>query len=85
MHRETFIAKLTEIQESVGQLLSQLQSSEHDAFAAHFYRSRREFRSACQRAGESGKQIERCLISTFQVAESMGFKGQWEELLRVGE
>ena len=34
-----------------------------------------------------GKQIERCVISTFQVAESMGFKGdfrQWEHLLRVG-
>ncbi len=29
----------------------------------------------------SGKQIERCVISTFQIAESMGFKGefrQWE-------
>jgi hypothetical protein len=34
------------------------------------------------------KQIERCLISTFQVAESMGFKGdirQWQELLRIGD
>jgi hypothetical protein len=39
-------------------------------------------------AGKSGKQIERCVISTFQIAESMGFKGefrQWEELLRVGD
>ena len=29
-----------------------------------------------------------CLISTFRVAESMGFKGdfrQWEELLRIGD
>ena len=35
-----------------------------------------------------GKQIERCSIASFQVAESMGFKGefrQWEDLLRVGE
>jgi len=34
-----------------------------------------------------GKQIERCVISTFQIAESMGFKGefrQWEDLLRLG-
>jgi hypothetical protein len=23
----------------------------------------------------AGKQIERCVISTFQIAESMGFKG----------
>ena len=37
---------------------------------------------------KSGKPIERCLISTFRVAESMGFKGdyrQWEELLRIGD
>jgi hypothetical protein len=88
MHRETFIAKLTEIQQNVDFLLSQLQASEHDGFAAHLCRSRREYRSACQRAGKSGKQIERCVISNFQVAESMGFKGdfrQWEDLLRVGD
>ena len=88
MHRETFITKLTEIQENAGQLLSQLQASEHDKFAAHLYRSRREYRSACQRAGKGGKQIERCVISSFQIAESMGFKGdfrQWQELLRIGD
>jgi len=88
MHRETFIEKLTEIQQNVEQLLTQLQSSEHDKFAAHLYRSRREYRSACDRSGKSGKQIERCVISTFQVAGSMGFKGdfrQWQELLRVGD
>ena len=59
MHRETFIAKLTEIQENAGQLLSQLQASEHDKFAAHLYRARREYRSDCDHAGKSGKQIER--------------------------
>lgn len=88
MHRETFIEKLTEIQQNVEQLVTQLQASEHDRFAAHLYRSRREYRSACERAGKSGKQIERCVISSFQVAESMGFKGdfrQWEDLLRVGD
>jgi hypothetical protein len=84
MNRTAFI----EIQRTVEQLLAQLQSSEHDAFAAHLYRSHREYRSACQRAGKSGKPIERCVISTFQVAESMGFKGdfrQWEHLLRIGD
>jgi hypothetical protein len=30
MHRETFIAKLTEIQQTVEQLLAQLQASEQD-------------------------------------------------------
>ena len=33
--REKLIAKLTEIQQSAGQLLAQLEASEHDAFAAH--------------------------------------------------
>ena len=88
MHRETFIAKLTEIQQNAKHLLTQLQSTEHDAFAAHLYRSRKEYRSACERAGKGGKQIERCVISTFQVAESMGFKGdfrQWQELLQIAD
>jgi hypothetical protein len=88
MHRETFIAKLTDVQQTVEQLLTELQASEHDKFAAHLYRSRREYRSACERAAKGGKQIERCVISTFQVAESMGFKGdfrQWEHLLRIGD
>ena len=88
MNRTAFIEKLTEIQQTVEQLLTQLQTSEQDAFAAHLYRSRREYRSACDHAGKGGKQIERCLISTFKVAERMGFKGdyrQWEHLLRVGD
>jgi hypothetical protein len=49
MHRETFIAKLTDVQQTVEQLLAELQASEHDQFAAHLYRSRREYRSACER------------------------------------
>ena len=43
-------------------LLAQLQASEHDKLAAHLYRSRWEYRLVCQRAGKSGKQIERCVI-----------------------
>ena len=86
MNRATFIEKLTEIQRTVEGLIAQLQASEHDAFAAHLYQARREFRSACERAGKSGKAIERCVIATFRIAESMGFKGdfrQWEHLLRI--
>ena len=37
MHRETFVAKLSEIQQNVEYLLAQLQASEHDAFAAHLF------------------------------------------------
>jgi hypothetical protein len=75
MHRETFITKLAEIQENAGQLLSQLQASEHYKFAAHLYRARRKYRSACDSSGKSGKQIERCLISTFKVAIATQSKG----------
>ena len=42
MNRATFIEKLTEIQQNVEQLLTQLRASEQDRFAAHLYRSRRE-------------------------------------------
>jgi hypothetical protein len=59
VNRETFIEKLTDVRQTVERLLAQLEASEHDKFAAHLYRSRREYRSACERAGKSGKQIER--------------------------
>jgi hypothetical protein len=54
----------------------------------HRYQSRREYRRTCETAGKSGKQIQSCVIATFRIAESMGFKGefrQWEDLLRVGD
>jgi hypothetical protein len=63
-------------------------ANENDKFGDHLYRSRGEYRSVCERAGKSGKPIERCVVSTFQVAESLGFKGdfrQWQELLRIGD
>jgi hypothetical protein len=47
-----------------------------------------QYRRTCETAGKSGKPIERCIISTFQVAESKGFKGefrQWEDLVRIGD
>jgi hypothetical protein len=56
MHRETFIARLTESRQNVEQVRAQ--ANEHDKFAPHLYRSRREFRSARERAGKSGKPIE---------------------------
>jgi len=61
--------------------------TERDRFAAHLYQSRREYRVASETAGKSGKRIERCVISTFQIAETLGFRGdfrQWEHLLQIG-
>ena len=56
MHRESFIAKLTEIQRTVEQLLTQLQASDHDKFAAHLYRSRREANRALPHLGVSSRR-----------------------------
>jgi hypothetical protein len=88
MNRAVFIEQLRATQQTVEKLLVLLESSEQDRFASHLYRSRQEYRLVCQRAGKGGKPIERCLISTFKIAESMGFKGefrQWEHLLRIGD
>jgi hypothetical protein len=74
--------------EQARETLLQSAPVERDRFVSHLYQSRREYRLVCETAGKSGKQIERCVIASFQVAESLGFKGefrQWEHLLRVGE
>jgi hypothetical protein len=60
---------------------------ERDRFVSHLYQSQREYGRTCETVGKSGKEIERCVISSFQIAESMGFKGefrQWEHL-RIGD
>src|SRR6266850_1534633 len=41
-----------------------------DRFVSHLYQSRRDQRRTRETAGKSGKQIERCAISAFQVVES---------------
>ena len=90
VNRTAPIDQIQQARETLEKLLSLLQSApvERDRFVSHFYQSRRAYRRACETAGKSGKQIERCLISTFQVAGRIGFKSdirQWEELLRVGD
>jgi len=90
MNRGTLIEQIQEARKVLEKLLALLQSTpaERDRFVSHLYQSRREYRRTCETAGKSGKEIERCVIATFQGAESMGFKGefrQWEHLLRVGD
>jgi hypothetical protein len=84
-----FLAQI-QARETLEKLLALLQLApvERDRFVSHLYQARREYRRACETAGKSGKQIERCVIASFQIAESMGFKGefhQWEDLLRIGD
>ena len=57
-------------------LLAQLQAREHDKFAAHLYRSRREYRSACERAGKGGKQIERRIHLDISDRREHGIQGR---------
>jgi hypothetical protein len=88
MNRATFIGKLTEVQRTVEQLLAQLQASEHDKFVAHLYQARKQYRLVCERPNKGNKAIEREVIASFQLAQSLGFKGdfrQWEHLLRIHE
>jgi hypothetical protein len=60
--------------ETLEKLMALLQSApvERNRFVSHPYQSRREYRRTCQTAGKSGKQIGRCVISTFQIAQRMG-------------
>ena len=88
MNRATFIEKLTEVQRNVQQLLDQLQASEHDKFVGHLYQARKQYRLVCERPNKGNKAIEREVISSYQVAQSLGFNGDfraWEHLLRIHE
>ena len=90
MNRAVLIDQTQQARETLEKLLTLLQPApvERDRFVSHLYQSRREYRRTCETAVKSGKQIERCVISSFQIAESMGFRGDfrpWEDLLRVGE
>ena len=69
-------------------LLTLLESSEADKFVAHLYQARKQYRLICERPNKGNKAIEREIIATFQVAQSLGFKGDfraWEHLLRIGD
>ena len=77
MKRKALVERIEEARTVLEKLLTLLQAApvERDRFVSHLYQARREYRQTCETAGKSGKQIERCLISTFRLAESMGFKG----------
>ena len=63
-------------------------SSEADKFVAHLYQARKQYRLVCERPNKGNKAIEREIISSYQVAQSLGFNGDfraWEHLLRIHE
>ena len=82
----TFIERLTEVQETVEQLVAKLQASESDKFVAHLYQARKQYRLVSERSNKGNKAIEREVIASYQVAQSLGFMGDfraWEHLLRI--
>jgi hypothetical protein len=88
MNRAAVIVQLKQAREILDRLLSLLEASETDKFAAHLYQSRRQYRQTCQRPSKGNKAVERTVLSTYQIAQSLGFQGDfraWEQLLRIHE
>ena len=88
MNRAALIEQLKVTQETLGKLLALLESSEADKFVAHLYQARKQYRLVCERPNKGNKAIEREVISSYQIAQSLGFNGDfraWEHLLRVHE
>jgi hypothetical protein len=86
MHCAAVIEQLKATQETLHKLLAQLQSSEADKFVAHLYQARKQYRLVCERQNKGNKAIEREVISSYQIAQSLGFNGDfrsWEHLLRI--
>ena len=89
MSRAALIDQIQQARETLEKLLTLLQSA--PLSATNFCPTSinpGESIGEQETAVKSGKQIERCVISTFQIAESMGFKGdfrEWEDLLRIGD
>src|SRR4029453_16749675 len=88
MNRAAVIEQLRQTQETLAKLLALLEAGEADKFAAHLYQSRRQYRRTSERPNKGNKAIEREVISSYQIAQSLGFNGDfraWEHLLRIHE
>ena len=70
----------------LAKFLSLLEAGETDKFAD--YQSRRQYRRVSERPNKGNKATKREILASFQVAESLGFNGDfraWEHLLRIHE
>ena len=88
MNRAAVIEQLKQTQDMLGRLLALLQDGESDKFTAHVYHSRRQYRRVSEPPNKGNKATERETISSYQVAQSLGFNGDfraWEHLLRIHE
>jgi hypothetical protein len=74
--------------ETLNKLVALLESSGTDKFVAHLYQARTQCRLVCERPNKGNKAIEREVISSYQIAQSLGFNGDfraWEHLPRIHE
>jgi hypothetical protein len=72
----------------ISKRLTLLQSSEADKFVGHLYQPRKKYRLVCERPNKANKAIEWEIIASYQLAQGLGFKGDfraWEHLLRIHE
>jgi hypothetical protein len=86
MNRAAVIDQIKVTQETLNKLQALLQSSEADKFVAHLYQTRKQYRLVCERPNKGNKAIERNIIASYQIAQSLGFNGDfraWEHLLRI--
>jgi hypothetical protein len=88
MNRAAVIEQLKQTQDMLVKLLALLETGEADKFAAHLYQSRRQYRRTSERPNKGNKAIEREVLSSYQIAQRLGFNGDfraWEHLLRIHE
>jgi hypothetical protein len=84
MNRAAVIEQIKAAQETLSKLLAFLESSEADKFVAALYASRKQYRVVCECLNKGAtRQLEREAISSFHVAQTLGFSGdfrQWQHL-----
>ena len=58
------------------------------SFVAHLHQARKQYRLVCECPNRGNKAIDREVISSYEVAQNLGFEGDfraWEHLLRLHE
>jgi hypothetical protein len=86
MNRAAVIEQLKTTRQTLDKLLTLLESSEADKFVAHLYQARKHYRLICERPNKGNKVIEREVLASYQIAQSLGFHGDfraWEHLVRI--
>jgi hypothetical protein len=80
INRAAVIEQLRQTQETLAKLLALLEAGETE-FAAHLYQSRTQYLHTSERPNMGNKAIERQVLSSYQIAPSLGFNGDfraWE-------